>query len=367
MRTPPGGRLFGDAKPWMSLALIGLAMAGFLSSLALIDWFALGETTKTCVQIDNSSLPRQVSLSGPLPDLYKPGKALDPPSDFDSIDIESRDSCSVELPLFYNQNPALLLWAVLASAAVGIGIAAAALVIVIWRSLSRRFGFPAWHVPIHLALMAGLGVLTYLATYSSQHLTSISGWLRHLQVLLVDPVPTIHWVAIPIFGAALLALWGQVLVAIAAKSIGAAPPTDAAQVLDDFDTLRGSLKVLLVIVSLLLVLGILVTSAMRQALLAAVEVSGLDIGLVPMEFIYMYGLYFAVILGIFYVPIFMQLRLRGVHLLHELEAGGNLEPDDEDSRTRLTMRESPLSNLISTLSIFAPLITSFLPGLLKAL
>ena len=104
--------------------------------------------------------------------------------------------------------------------------------------------------------------------------------------------------------------------------------------------------------------SVITTSFLRKSLLAAVDAGSFDI--FPIEFIFAYGMSFTVMLAIFYLPIYYQLRLKGVELNSKYTAvfTGDKEklPVDKD----FLIKENGISNLKVALSILAPVLTSIL-------
>jgi hypothetical protein len=193
-------------------------------------------------------------------------------------------------------------------------------------------------------------------------------WMEWLSVVLHNPTAVL-WTAIVIaFLPAVLALCGQLLISAATERL--VPPSDGdgaeslERLADRFERLRGTLRLFLMTVSILVVMSVLTTDALRQALKNVVVGQGVE--LFPPQFVYMYGLFFAIILASFYLPVYYQLRTHGRWLIERIRASELPEhADTENSLQRLRLHESALDNFKTSLSIIAPLLSSFLPELVR--
>jgi hypothetical protein len=123
--------------------------------------------------------------------------------------------------------------------------------------------------------------------------------------------------------------------------------------------LQSTLQILAVIV----VFSVLTTSMLGQSIRSTVSVQGFD--LYPKQISYVYGLYFALFLCVIYVPVYYYLK-NNYNRLKELAADPANIPDSADWYSKLfgdaKFEGSALENLKLSLTIIAPIITSFLPN-----
>jgi hypothetical protein len=124
--------------------------------------------------------------------------------------------------------------------------------------------------------------------------------------------------------------------------------------------LQNSLQILAVIV----VITVLLSSALRQSIKAALSTAGFD--LFPKEIVYVYGLYFSLFLALIYLPAAVYLRYKTTGFKTALLSDKKLNTEtNKDWMLAVTMNlgldKSAIDNLKVVLTVLSPLITSFLP------
>lgn len=126
--------------------------------------------------------------------------------------------------------------------------------------------------------------------------------------------------------------------------------------------LEGVLQVFAIIV----VFTVLTSSALGQAIREIIKVDGYEI--YPKETSLVYGAYFSLFLCIIYVPVYYYIKLNYDEVKDMAAA---IEEDSKEKGTyqqifgEVRFKNTPLENMKLAFTVLAPLITSFLPQLLK--
>lgn len=348
------------------LLMIALALGGLIGSMFVLQG-QIDPRTFTGVELRFD--PVRHPQSGPLvllpPDRGPSSKdpAIDLPPDLPVRAAEFGPE-----KLYFHRNPALLIWTVLISVMVALAFSLTAVVLAELGRLIRDHRIESKRVAAYLGATLLVAAAVSAVVHRSDYFATPRLWMEWLSVLLHNPTAVL-WTAIVIgFLPAVLALCGQLLVSAATERL--APPSDndspesLERLADRFERLRGTLRLFLMTVSILVVMSVLTTDALRQALKNVVTGQGVE--LFPPQFVYMYGLFFAIILASFYLPVYYQLRAHGRWLIERIRAGELPERTDaKSSLQRLQLHESALDNLKTALSIVAPLLSSFLPELIR--
>lgn len=293
--------------------------------------------------------------------------------------------------LAFHRNPPLLTWVVLVAGMVG--LSAALLLLLPYTLMKLRTSIPLGEKRL-LHHQYGLMLASLLALfgvglpiiYSTEYagLVTIVDWYVLLKTGLLEPAWTVHWLqgltALP----GVVALFGMFVASSTADDIvchvdGARDPLARMDVtVQRYRDVKFAFRLCLASASALLVMTVLTTGALREALLTATAHEHPWIA--PTEFLYLYGLLFAVVLAMVYLPIYFHVRVVGKRIHAELAAAAqgvcNGRGDDGDdghgtddplaeAREILTGQESVGNKLLSWISIAAPVLGTILPDLIS--
>ena len=86
--------------------------------------------------------------------------------------------------------------------------------------------------------------------------------------------------------------------------------------------------------------------------------------MIPLEFVYLYGLQFTIVLAIFYLPIYYQLRSKSLVFIKIYKGRSDLN-DKSIKGIEDFMQESVMATLKIGLSILAPLLGGVLPDIIN--
>jgi len=129
-----------------------------------------------------------------------------------------------------------------------------------------------------------------------------------------------------------------------------------------FNLLSHSLKFFLAVATVLITFSVFTTGTLRKAILLEVIVEGVN--MIPIEFVYLYGLQFTIVLVIFCLPIYFQLRIKGQDIINSSK--NEPEPNEPAIKNmELFMQESVVDTFKVGFAILEPLISSILPDVLN--
>ncbi|MDW3195680.1 MAG: hypothetical protein R8G66_25105 [Cytophagales bacterium] len=274
-----------------------------------------------------------------------------------SAEISRTESLHTENLLFH-YNPYLLIWGL--TIVILTGLASGAIPLVRDRILNIHKVFKIhWSV---LAIMVGgvafVGFIMYKTMALPSYLSYYTFWTPFADVIFEDH-STMKWVARGILALALPSLLGIALLFRAGQklqnSLTDNLPEAKKTFLKKYQELRSALSFFLIILTMLITLTVIATGAFRKALLTAVVVEGLDIA--PVEFVYLYGLFFTVFLALFYTPVYLQL----LDLKQRTKSVKDLREFQESDTFKVTNWET----IKILASLLAPLLSSILPGFLS--
>lgn len=253
---------------------------------------------------------------------------------------------------FFHFNPEFLVWVVLITIMMSISLGISPLL------LDRLYYLQSWfHVKKStlwgiVVIGIGFGFIFLVLSLKNPYLYTYTDWIAHLGILIeriwvlkiVIAVPTIT---------GLIALVGMIFIS---KSIDQLKPDKAHTFKEQFTLLNNSLRFFLLVSTTLITFAVFTSGALRKAIMQEVVAVGID--MIPIEFVYLYGLQFSIVLAIFYLPIYYQLRNRAQHYLNTVE--------DKEAHPSISafMNESISDSLKIALSILAPLISGFLPDMI---
>lgn len=294
--------------------------------------------------------------------------------------------------LTFHSNPALLVWLALVSGMVALAAALVPLLFHVARSLRKPPLPRVVRSRRHRFALAVAGAIAFLGVavplkYSSDFpgLVAPAQWYEWLGIGFSSPTDTVWWLSILAAIPGVMALFGLFLASHTADDLALGldqakdPRSEMDAILKRFGDVKFTLRLCLASISVMLVMAILTTAALREALLAAVEYRHPWIA--PAEFVYLYGLLFAVVLAIVYLPVYVHVRHVGQRMFERMQsvprsdahAPASVDGKDEEDRNRelsiaenvLTGQESVGSKLLSWGSIAAPVVGAVLPDLIS--
>ncbi|MTI19674.1 hypothetical protein E1176_01440 [Fulvivirga sp. RKSG066] len=202
------------------------------------------------------------------------------------------------------------------------------------------------------AIGLGFGVVFLFLLVKNPYLYTYTDWIDYLGILVSKTWVLQVVIAVPTV-TGLIALFGMIFIS---KSIDQLKPDKKHTFKEQFTLLNNSLRFFLLVSTTLITFAVFTTGALRKAILQEVVAKGID--MIPIEFVYLYGLQFSIVLAIFYLPIYYQLRNHAQTYLNSV--------DDQEAHPSISafMNESISDSLKVALSILAPLISGFLPDMI---
>lgn len=292
--------------------------------------------------------------------------------------------------LTFHRNPALLTWLVFVAGMIALGVALVPLLSWVMYSLRRsvmsrgKRMLRSRYVLMAACVIAVLFVMIPLH-YSTEFngLIPIVEWFVLIGIGLSDPDWTVRLMQVMASVPGIVALFGMFLAGWTADDLEREvasikyPRCRMGSTIQRFRDVKFALRLCLASTSVLLVMTILTTGALREALLTAL--SHEHPWIAPIEFLYLYGLLFAVVLAIVYLPIHFHIRLTGKRIFEMLKEDRGRGADDGETEGKsaadtgglavaeevLTGQESVANKLVGWLSIAAPAIGTVLPDLIS--
>jgi len=253
---------------------------------------------------------------------------------------------------FFHFNPEFLVWVVLVTIMMSISLGISPLL------LDRLYYLQSWFKVQKstlwgiVAVGAGFGLVFLLLLVKNPYLYTYTDWIGYLEILVEHTWVLQVVIAVPTI-TGLIALVGMIFIS---KSIDQLKPDKAHTFKEQFTLLNNSLRFFLLVSTTLITFAVFTSGALRKAIMQEVVAKGID--MIPIEFVYLYGLQFSIVLAIFYLPIYYQLRNRAQKYLSSV--------DDDEAHPGISafMNESISDSLKIALSILAPLISGFLPDMI---
>ena len=141
-------------------------------------------------------------------------------------------------------------------------------------------------------------------------------------------------------------------------------PASAKQAVENFNYLNSVLLAALQVLATIVVLSGLCSAALGESIKSTFTIVGFDI--FPKELSYAYGLFYALFLAIFYLPVYFSLKEKGKLLQQALVVAGPGQDEKEAEKNKqlgekLELKSSALDSFKLALTILSPLIASFIP------
>jgi len=265
--------------------------------------------------------------------------------------------------LYFAYNSVFLVWIAIFSILTGCSLALLPVILNAIKDIICTFRLTIRQRLLAVLVTVLIGALIYL----SQHITYLmkpSQVLEKFHILLRHPGFLNIFIILAI-AVALTGIAGQLYINQAIgklpANIAALPSAEQNKIVDKFELLRSQLRFFLIIDAALIVLSILNTDAFRRAILAEISI---NMDIVPMNYVYLYGVLFTFFLGIIYMPIYYRLRYKGETMLKEIQQCPP-ETYNQEIVKVFKIQETPIESVKVVLSILAPVLTSLVPGLLN--
>lgn len=281
---------------------------------------------------------------------------------YDSIAAAKSDNapiagCLEANKLFFHHNPEFLTWLVLICTMLGISFAVMPLLLDRLFKLHSIFQLQGWFYWLTLTLAVLIGAVFTLLLGGNPYLMSYVDWIEKLDILF-QSIWILHMVILIPMLSGLIALVGMLVTSKSVSSVNY--ENEPSGFKDNLVFLNRSLKFFLGVATLLITFAVYTSGALRKAILQEVVVKGVD--MVPIEFVYLYGLQFTFVLAVFYFPIYYQFKSKTEGYISYLQSTGKTLADDQKV---LLTQESLIDGLKIGISILAPLLSGVLPDLLN--
>lgn len=272
-------------------------------------------------------------------------------------EISKKEALDVKQLLFH-YNPYLLIWGLIIVILTGLGAGTVPIVCDRISTIREEFQIGKKVMVLMIGIVILFGCIMLFTPALPSYLSYYTFWTPFADVIFTNH-NTINYVAMSILTLAMPALLGIATLFIAGKnlqkSIKNEPDKAKTTFIEKYKEIQSGLSFFLIILTILITLTVIGTGAFRKALLAAVSVEGLDIA--PVEFVYLYGVFFTVFLALFYAPVYLQL------LSFKQQTKNNIELSEFQQND--VLKGSNWETIKILASLLAPLLSSILPGILS--
>lgn len=341
---------------WGIFIIIIFAMFGHLSSFLLLSSNLKqpdGDLTINVIQNDTNQKLYEVNkdtLTVNEKELVK------------SVTIQKKE-------LLYNRNPNFLIWITLILTMVT--IASASFPVFIWQIIRLKATFKLNYKHILQAVLFATSIVLFIVVI----LKSTTGFYVPSKIIDNFGVLFNHGYVLPIIVNATFILQIPILILIFLVSITAKKidfdvrsKKSIEKAVSQFSMLNQLLLSSLQILAILVVFSVLTTSGLQQSIKSAITVTTFDI--FPKEISYVYGLFFSLFLAIVYVPSHLYLKdcqnKIKYDMQNEIETNDSVLPEwYKEILSKISSGGSALDSLKLSLTVLAPLISSFLPEQLR--
>lgn len=275
--------------------------------------------------------------------------------------------------ILFHENPTFMVWMILACIMVSISAGSCAFFIARIFELCKKFTLPV--TKIFWSFMFAFSIIALLA-YGNRnipgffqppeiidtfHILLTGGWIIEVIVVITMSLALPGLILLFLIGASSDRVNIRAKTGIDTMGVSNQDSIEIAVI--NLKYLNHLLQNTLQILSIIVVFAVLTTKTLGDSIKATISVKGFD--LFPNQVSYVYGMYFTLFLCIVYIPVFAYLK-NNYNTLNDLavkEAGGatsnwytNLFGQDKFEGTAL-------GNIKLSLTVIAPLLTSFLPDL----
>lgn len=270
----------------------------------------------------------------------------------------------------YNRNPILLVWVQLIL--IMISIATGAFIVFFWRAKEIQNTFQLTRVQVAQPVCIAIGLCILLAlipTLMGDQLYLPVRIIEDFKILFSDyHILTATAVTTVLLTVPIIVVIFMVIPASDAIHVAADSREELDKSVSQIVILNRVLLNALQVFAVIVVFSVLTSSTLRASIKDSFVIQYFDI--FPPQESYVYGLYFTSFIGIIYVPVQAFLRQRNYELNKALVAFHNTQEIKDDkwfqaSVSSLDINSSSLDNLKLIFTVLSPLITSFLPQILK--
>jgi len=277
--------------------------------------------------------------------------------------------------LFFNTRPRLAFWIFMFSILIAVSFASVLPVVALIRSLVIDFSI-SWVKCIGGALSAiAFLLISMVISLGTEFRLFFKGTLVYVTtdimesfgVILKDPHVSISiLIGLASLGA-LVSLTGLFLIMIGIERIDANSPVEVLAA--KFKRLNESLNVFLFVIAITITGSVVTTSLLREALMECLPIRVHF--LLPVEFVYLYGITFTLFLAIVYAPIYAMLRFKGSAIVDQVQlpeseerTGNAIKPHISDSqRDVFLLKSTSIDTARVILSLLGPALAGYLTNM----
>lgn len=275
--------------------------------------------------------------------------------------------------MFFNENPQFLLWIFIISILISISFGLLLPIISKMKEIVNEFEIKNSAIFLNTFLSFLIMGFIYFVLNQNQYLIGGSTIMEFHEILLKDPKLIMSSIVllsfvIPIMGIVGMLIINHSISLIEIKNLEKIKELEKNVSIKRFILLSKSLDFFLMIMALIITGAIIATGKLRQSMIAII---GIEQGLIfPIEFVYIYGAFFTVLLAIIYIPIYNYLQITGKSIeeaVNQLPQGEAKKDGLQSSKIEniLKTEHSAIDKLKVSFSIFAPILGSILPKLLE--
>lgn len=280
--------------------------------------------------------------------------------------VTTRTFKNTAVPLYFHNNSKLMGWIFTFCILVGISFGFILPLGYTIRKLSEELYLPRRAVLKSALLAITFVLMSILITRGASslgvHFLSFPEVMEELGILLKHPTLIMPTLSILTSTGTLVAVTGVFLCNFAIEGLNGSTPIKAAERFKQLsESLNLFLLALAIIISGTIIASILQREAVRQAIETEYE------NFIPLDFIYYNGLVFSLILGLIYIPVYLQLRRKGRQLkqnfsLHSLseEDNGKELPEEQVKHLNsvFNMELGALDTAKIIIAVLSPVLTS---------
>ncbi|MBA4411117.1 MAG: hypothetical protein Q8S54_10440 [Bacteroidota bacterium] len=271
--------------------------------------------------------------------------------------------------MLFNRNPNFLVWTTLILIMITIASAAFPVFIGQIAQLKNKFNLKFNH--ILQSILFAFAIILFLAIIQM----SMKGFYAPSKIIDDFGILFNHGYVIPRIVIVTFILQLPILTVIFMVGISAGKVVfdikskqSVEKAVSQFAMLNQILLASLQVLAILVVFSVLTTSALQQSIKSALIIKNFDI--FPKEISYVYGLFFSLFLAIIFIPTYLYLRNCQNKIKHNLQ--NEIETENfeipewyNNILSKINLGGSALDNLKLSLTVLAPLISSFLPEQLR--
>lgn len=267
---------------------------------------------------------------------------------------------SAERNLIYNYYPPLLVWSMMVNVLLTFAFAAFPLGLLYLLALRKSLRIDTRQ--LRLALLATILVIVLSISMNLMASGLLSGQevVGTFEVLFKN-THVLNYVAI----ATILLLSPFVLLVFIVSSGASAMKMETteesiAESMENFAAIQSAIKLSLTIITISIVLTVITTGLLGESIRAAISIKEFEV--FPLQFGYMYGLYFSLFLFIIFTPTYFYIRYKKLEFISNLKNTHGAEQAYDFAKESLTNTDQKLADQVRILLVMlSPFISSFLP------